>query len=145
MIKNLFAAMLFVMSFLMLPATGAHAQSACEGAWQSLSATSEWSPNPSTCSCFGGAPLSGGAYVSNRAFAWIWSQGRGQVRVRLEFTRTVVRGNVTSNETKTAYAMKNGRHWGAEDGLGAEGPLNFSEELNGWNWTGRFQAVCVQW
>jgi hypothetical protein len=141
MIKNIVASILLAMGFMLLPLTSAQAEDRyCSGPWMQLQAGKEWGPE-SSCNCqVGGHYVRGGVLASTNGWAWLWSEGKGVVRVVIEATH---RGGGFDGKRVLYMQRANGKPYAAENGNGVAEQMYFPNVGGGeLKWTEFYRSEC---
>lgn len=140
MIKNFVAPILLAMGFMLLSLASAQAEDrVCNGPWLQIENGKEWGLE-SSCNCLvNGTYVRGGALASNIGFGYLWSQGKGRVRVILEATQ---KGGGFDGKRVFVPLRANGAPYSVENGGGLTEQMYFPQLEGEISWTRFYRSEC---
>lgn len=113
---------LVALSFMLFPLTSARADAVCAGPWLEIkSGGPEWSQE-SSCRCqLNGSYVRGGVLTSTFGWGYLWSEGRGVVKLVLEVERVELK----TSKVGVYMHRANGQRFEAANGNGISEAMFF--------------------
>ena len=138
--RKLLSPALLAVAFMLFSVTSARADAVCAGPWLQVEAGKEWGME-SSCRCqLNGSYVRGGVLASSFGWGYLWSEGRGVVRIVLQAKH---KGD-SFDGTRVLYMNRaSGQRFEAANGNGITEAMYFPKMGGTLTWTMFYRSECI--
>ena len=137
--RKLLSPILLAVGLMLFSVTSARADAVCVGPWLQIETGKEWGLE-SSCRCqLNGSYVRGGVLASTFGWGYLWSEGRGVVRIVLE---TKHQGGGFDGTRLVYMNRASGQRFEAANGNGIAEAMFFPNLGGKLTWTGFYRSEC---